>query len=118
MSRPSQRKPWLMQHCYSPYGTTQLEKTGKKGSFGPQKASFGVPEVLGGTRGADLVPTAPDWPVWVGFMVTTHFDLVSGPFHGPIFCGNFFCIAYQPLLFVYHLKTRAGELPRSASSHF
>ena len=33
--------------------------------------------------GADLVPTAPDWPAWVGFMVTTHFDLVSGPFWAP-----------------------------------
>ena len=37
--------------------------------------------------GADLVPTTPDWPAWVGFMVTTHFDLVSGPFHSPIFIG-------------------------------
>ena len=70
----------------------------------------------------DLVPTAPDWPAWVEFMVNTHFgpflgapdvlgeprgerlarigwihgqvttyfDLVLGPFHSPIFCGNFF----------------------------
>ena len=27
----------------------------------------------------DLVPTASHWPVWVGVMVTTHFDLVSAP---------------------------------------
>ena len=54
---------------------------------------------------ADLVPTARDWPAWVGFMVTTHFDLVLGPFHSPIFIR-------------YHLNTHAGELPRSASSHF
>ena len=27
-----------------------------------------------------MVPTAPDWPAWVEFMVTTHFELVSGPF--------------------------------------
>ena len=27
-----------------------------------------------------MVPTAPDWPAWVEFMVNTHFDLVSGPF--------------------------------------
>ena len=31
-----------------------------------------------------MVPTAPDdWPVWVRLMLTTHFDLVSGPFWGP-----------------------------------
>ena len=65
---------------------------------------FGPPSI-------GLVPTAPDWPAWVGHMVTTHFDLVSGlswapggpkrapfgpkcplalNFHGPILCGNFF----------------------------
>ena len=27
-----------------------------------------------------MIPTTPDWPAWVGFMVTTHFDLVTGPF--------------------------------------
>jgi len=30
-----------------------------------------------------LVPTAPDWPVWVRIMLTTHFDLVWGPFWVP-----------------------------------
>ena len=30
-----------------------------------------------------MVPTAPDWPVWVRLMLTTHFDLVSGPFWAP-----------------------------------
>ena len=30
-----------------------------------------------------------------GLDVTTHFDLVSGPFHSPILSG---CIVYQPLL--------------------
>ena len=29
------------------------------------------------------VPTAPDWPVWVRLMLTTHFDLVLGPFWVP-----------------------------------
>ena len=29
MSRPSQQNAWLIQHCYSSYGTTQLEKTSK-----------------------------------------------------------------------------------------
>ena len=80
MSRASQRNAWLIQHCFSPYGTTQLEKTGKKGSFGPRKAPFGALEVLGGPGEADLIPTTPHWPAWVGFMVTTHFDLVSGLF--------------------------------------
>ena len=31
---------------------------------------------------ADLAPSASKWPAWVRFMVTTQFDLVSGPF-GP-----------------------------------
>ena len=42
--------------------------------------------------GPDLVPTTPDWPAWVEFMVTTHFDLVSGPFHSPILSG---CILHS-----------------------
>ena len=33
--------------------------------------------------GPDLVPAAPDWPVWVRLMLTTHFDLVLGPFWVP-----------------------------------
>ena len=67
--------------------------------------------IMFGPPSIGLVPTAPDWPAWVGHMVTTHFDLVSGlswapggpkrapfgpkcplalNFHGPILCGNFF----------------------------
>ena len=65
--------------------------------------------------GADLVPTTPDWPAWVGFMVTTHFELVSGPFHSPNFIGLH---SVSTSANMYHLHTRAGELPRSASSHF
>ena len=65
--------------------------------------------------GADLVPTARDWPAWVGFMVTTHFDLVLGPFHSPIFVGLH---SVSTSANMYHLNTRAGELPHSASSHF
>ena len=51
-----------------------------------RKVNIAHPYLLGpqwsseGPRGADLVPTAADWPAWAGFMVTTHFDLVSGPF--------------------------------------
>ena len=70
-----------------------------------RNAPFGSSE---GPGGPDLVPTAPDWAAWVGIMVTTHFDLVSGPFqvpggpkrafwprslnfHGPISWATFFC---------------------------
>ena len=67
------------------------------------------------SRGAALVPTAPDWPAWFGFMVTTHFDLVSGPFHSLIFIGLH---SVSTSANMYHLNTRAGQLPRSASSHF
>ena len=66
-------------------------------------------------EGVDLVPTARDWPAWVGSMVTTHFDLVSGPFHSPIFIGWH---SVSTSANMYHLNKRAGELPRSASSHF
>ena len=34
----------------------------QKGSFWPQKALLGAPEVLEGPWGPDLVPTAPHWP--------------------------------------------------------
>ena len=70
-------------------------KQAKRVRLGPKRTLLGAPDVLGEPRGADLVPTTPDWPAWVGFMVTTHFDLVSGPFHSPILSG---CIVYQPLL--------------------
>ena len=55
-------------------------KQAKRVRLGPKRTLLGAPDVLGEPRGADLVPTTPDWPAWVGFMVTTHFDLVSGPF--------------------------------------
>ena len=90
VSRASQRNALLIQHCYSPYRTTQFEKTIKKRQKGPVLAIKGP---FGDLGGPDLVPTAPHWPAWVGFMVTTYFDM-------------------------YRLNTRAGVLPRSASSHF
>ena len=34
MSRASQQNALLIQHCYSPYGTIQLEKTVKTGKNG------------------------------------------------------------------------------------
>ena len=48
-------------------------------------------------------------------MVTTHFDLVSGPFHSPIFIGLHSVATSDNM---NNLHTRAGELPRSASSPF
>ena len=90
-------------------------KQAKRVRLGPKRTLLGAPDVLGEPRGADLVPTTPDWPAWVGFMVTTHFDLVSGPFHSPIFIGLHSVSTSDNM---YHLHTRAGELPRSASSHF
>ena len=110
MSRASQRNALLIQHCYSPYRTTQFEKTIKKRQKGPVLAIKGP---FGDLGGPDLVPTAPHWPAWVGLMVTTYFDLVLGPFwvprvpkrahfgpnvpnfHGPIFVGYFLCSKYS-----------------------
>ena len=80
MSRASQRNALLIQHCYSPYRTTQFEKTIKKRQKGPVLAIKGP---FGDLGGPDLVPTAPHWPAWVGLMGTTHFDLVLGPFWAP-----------------------------------
>ena len=87
---------------------------------------------LEGPGGPDLVPTAPHWPAWVGLMVTTHFDLVLGPFwvppgaqKGPILAQIsmapyllWYCMVLHRLHSVVQLIWRAGELPRSASSHF
>ena len=52
----------------------------KRARFRPEWPFWGPRRSLEGPEGPDLVPTAPHWPVWVGLMVTTHFDLVSGPF--------------------------------------
>ena len=48
--------------------------------LGTESPSFGPWRPSEGPWWTDLVPTAPDWPAWVDFMVKTHFDLVSGPF--------------------------------------
>ena len=53
----------------------------------PKRARFSPERAFWGPGGQDLVPTAPDWIVYVELMVTTHFDLVSGSFwahRGPI----------------------------------
>ena len=52
MSRTSQRNALLFQHCYSPYRTTQFEKTIKKRQKGPVLAIKGPFGDLGGPRRA------------------------------------------------------------------
>ena len=44
------------------------------------KGPFGSSE---GPSGPDLLPTALEWSEGVKLRVTTHFDLISGPFRGP-----------------------------------
>ena len=50
MSRESYRNALLIQHCYSPYRTTQSEKTIKKRQKGPVLAIKGPFGDLGGPR--------------------------------------------------------------------
>ena len=52
MSRASQRNALLIQHCYSPYRTTQFEKTIKKRQKGPVLAIKGPFRDLGGPQRA------------------------------------------------------------------
>ena len=69
-----------------------------------------------------MVPTAPKWSDGVKLMVTTHFDLISGPFrvprgpkgviwaqslnfHGPIFGG----ILFVPNIGLWGVHTVAVE---------
>ena len=92
-------------------------KQAKRVRLGPERPLLGPWRPSEGPGEADLIPTTPDWPAWVGFMVTTYFDLVSGPFHGPFFVG-IFLHSVSTSANVYHLNTCAGELPRSGSCHF
>ena len=62
------------------YGTPGAPK---RAHFGPEWPFWGPRRSSEGPGGPDLVPTASHWPVWVGLMVTTHFDLVSAP-SGPL----------------------------------
>ena len=117
MGCPERRSgmPGSFSTVIAPMEPPSSRKQAKRVRLGPKRTLLGAPDVLGEPRGADLVPTTPDWPAWVGFMVTTHFDLVSGPFHSPIFIRLHNVSTSANM---YHLHTRAGELPRSASSHF
>ena len=75
-----------------------------------------------GPGGLDLVPTVHKWSDGVKIMVTTHFDLISGPlrvprgpkgviwaqslnFHGPIFLG----IPTVPNIGLLGVQTVAAE---------
>ena len=84
----------------------------KRARFGPERPFWGLRRSEEGPGGPDLVPTALKWSDGVKLMVTTHFDLISGPlrvprgpkgvilaqslnFHVPIFLGNSFCFKYR-----------------------
>ena len=93
MSRASQQHTLLIQHCCSPYGTIQLEKTNP---IGPVEVLNDLKRVLHGIS------------LYCKYCMV--FD-----------CFAWYCIAsYCILTFsnMYRLNTRAGVLPRSASSHF
>ena len=79
----------------------------KRAHFAPESPFWGIGRSSEGPGGPDLVPTAPKWSDGVKLMVTTHFDLISGPlrvprgpkgvilaqslnFHVPIFWGILF----------------------------
>ena len=79
----------------------------KRAHFGPERSFWGLRRSEEGPNGPDLVPTALKWSDGVKLMVTTHFDLISGPlrvprgpkgvilaqslnFHVPIFWGILF----------------------------
>merc|ERR1712105_536316 len=55
----------------------------KRARFGPEWPFWGPRRSSDGPGGPDLVPPAPNWSAWAGLMLTTHFDLVSGPFWAP-----------------------------------
>ena len=70
MSRALQRNALLIQHCYIPYGTTQLEKTIKKrqkGPVWPPKDPFGGPWGTRRATGCQKGPISGQsvWWTWV-----------------------------------------------------
>ena len=58
------------------YGTPGAPKRAR---FGPKRPFLGPRRSSEGPRRTDLKMNAPDWPVFVGFMVTTHVDLKGDP---------------------------------------
>merc|ERR550519_2539496 len=103
----------LTTHFDLVWGPFWVPRGPKRDRFGPKCPFWGPQRSSEGPEGPDLVPTAPDWPALAGHMVTTHFDLVLGPFwvprvpkrahfgpnvpnfHGPIFVGYFLCLKYS-----------------------
>ena len=90
-------------------------KQAKRVCLGPERPFWGLRRSEEGPGGPDFVTTALKWSDGVKLMVTTHFDLISGPlrvprgpkgvilaqslnFHGPIFGGNFFHRVHSVLL--------------------
>ena len=120
MSRASQRNAWLIQHCYSPYGTTQLQKTGKRVRLAPKGPLWGPKgprRAQGGQIWSQLCPIGPSGlDSWSPHILTWY----RAPSTAQFFCGNFFIGLHSVATFsnMYHLNTRASELQRSASCHF
>ena len=107
--RPSQNPFYPSLHIFL-FATSSLSSRRpkpKRARFGPKRPFWGPSRSSEGPGGPDLVPTAPKWSDAVKLMVTTHFDLISGPlrvprgpkgvilaqslnFHVPIFWGILF----------------------------
>ena len=94
----------------------------KRARFGPIRSFWGLPRSSEGPGEPEMVPTAPEGPAEVKHMVTTHFDLISGPLrvpsepkraiwaqslkiHGPIFGG----ILFVPNMGLWGVQTVAAE---------
>ena len=110
MSRASQRNSLLIQHCYSPFGTTQFEKTVKNRQKGPIWASK---YPFGGPGGPQRAPGCQIWSQLPPFG-QTHDNHTVWPCIGPVLAQNapfggigslpsdqiwlFYCIAWYCML--------------------
>ena len=100
--------PWTLRGSPGPQkGTFGARGGPERALFRPERPFWGLRRSKEGPGGPDLVPTALKWSYGVKLMVTTHFDLISGPlrvprgpkgvsldqsinFHVPIFWGILF----------------------------
>ena len=73
----------LTTHFYLVSGPFWAPGGPKRARFGPKCPFWGPRWSSEGPGGPNLILTAPDWSAWAGLMLTTHFDLVSGPFWAP-----------------------------------
>ena len=116
LSRASQRNALLIQHCYSPYGTIQLEKTNP---ISPVEVLNDLNRVLHGISlncKYCIVFDCFSWYCIASYCMALYCILLFVMvLHGIIFL---FCMVLHRLHSVVQLISRAGELPRSASSHF